>query len=165
MVSFKIDKQLQTISNYFLFSLAVADLIIGAFSVPLFAVMYIKKSWIFSRCAATNIYFVVSMTVWYLQALLWRLARHWLPGQQRLGVEPHGDLHRPVLLCDQAPLIPGHPHNHQGEVTTTLEIFNGNLPERNITFSLSRFVSTICLKLSHRISTVGNCQAQGQTKT
>ena len=49
MVSFKIDKQLQTISNYFLFSLAVADLIIGAFSVPLFAVMYIKKSWIFSR--------------------------------------------------------------------------------------------------------------------
>ena len=51
MVSFKIDKQLQTISNYFLFSLAVADLIIGAFSVPLFAVMYIKKSWIFSRFA------------------------------------------------------------------------------------------------------------------
>ena len=51
MVSFKIDKQLQTISNYFLFSLAVADLIIGAFSVPLFAVMYIKKSWIFSRSA------------------------------------------------------------------------------------------------------------------
>ena len=63
MVSFKIDKQLQTISNYFLFSLAVADLIIGAFSVPLFAVMYIKKSWIFSRCAASNICFVVFLTV------------------------------------------------------------------------------------------------------
>lgn len=29
MVSFKIDKQLQTISNYFLFSLAVADFLIG----------------------------------------------------------------------------------------------------------------------------------------
>ena len=29
MVSFKLDKQLQTISNYFLFSLAVADMIIG----------------------------------------------------------------------------------------------------------------------------------------
>lgn len=29
MVSFKIDKQLQTISNYFLFSLAVADIAIG----------------------------------------------------------------------------------------------------------------------------------------
>ena len=43
MVSFKIDKQLQTISNYFLFSLAVADLIIGAISVPLFTVMSIMK--------------------------------------------------------------------------------------------------------------------------
>ena len=29
MISFKIDKQLQTISNYFLFSLAVADFAIG----------------------------------------------------------------------------------------------------------------------------------------
>lgn len=29
LVSFKIDKQLQTISNYFLFSLAVADIAIG----------------------------------------------------------------------------------------------------------------------------------------
>ena len=31
MISFKIDKQLQTISNYFLFSLAVADITIGKF--------------------------------------------------------------------------------------------------------------------------------------
>ena len=54
MVSFKIDKQLQTISNYFLFSLAVADLIIGAFSVPLFAVMYIERSWPFSRSVVTT---------------------------------------------------------------------------------------------------------------
>ena len=49
MVSFKIDKQLQTISNYFLFSLALADLIIGAFSVPLFTVQFIMKRWPFSR--------------------------------------------------------------------------------------------------------------------
>ncbi|VDD85720.1 unnamed protein product [Enterobius vermicularis] len=35
MVSFKMDKQLQTISNYFLFSLAVADIAIGIFSIPL----------------------------------------------------------------------------------------------------------------------------------
>ena len=48
MVSFKIDKQLQTISNYFLFSLAVADLTIGAFSVPLFSVNFIMKKWPFS---------------------------------------------------------------------------------------------------------------------
>ncbi|VBB32168.1 unnamed protein product [Acanthocheilonema viteae] len=35
MVSFKIDKQLQTISNYFLFSLAVADIAIGIVSIPI----------------------------------------------------------------------------------------------------------------------------------
>lgn len=29
MISFKIDKQLQTVSNYFLFSLAVADIVVG----------------------------------------------------------------------------------------------------------------------------------------
>ena len=38
MVSFKLDKQLQTISNYFLFSLAVADFTIGVFSMPMFTV-------------------------------------------------------------------------------------------------------------------------------
>ena len=48
MVSVKIDKQLQTISNYFLFSLAFADLIIGAFSLPLFTVYFIMKRWPFS---------------------------------------------------------------------------------------------------------------------
>lgn len=38
MISFKIDKQLQTISNYFLFSLAIADFAIGLISMPLFTV-------------------------------------------------------------------------------------------------------------------------------
>ena len=47
MVSFKIDKQLQTISNYFLFSLAIADLIIGIISIPFFAVSFIMKKWTF----------------------------------------------------------------------------------------------------------------------
>lgn len=45
MISFKMDKQLQTISNYFLFSLAVADIIIGAISMPLFTVYLIQQHW------------------------------------------------------------------------------------------------------------------------
>ncbi|XP_073955433.1 LOW QUALITY PROTEIN: muscarinic Acetylcholine Receptor, A-type [Choristoneura fumiferana] len=45
MISFKIDKQLQTISNYFLFSLAVADFAVGLISMPLFAVFTIYGYW------------------------------------------------------------------------------------------------------------------------
>ncbi|XP_048485350.1 muscarinic acetylcholine receptor DM1 [Plutella xylostella] len=45
MISFKIDKQLQTISNYFLFSLAVADFAIGLISMPLFAMFTIYGYW------------------------------------------------------------------------------------------------------------------------
>ncbi|TMW46275.1 hypothetical protein DOY81_008645, partial [Sarcophaga bullata] len=45
MISFKIDKQLQTISNYFLFSLAIADFAIGLISMPLFAVSTIVGYW------------------------------------------------------------------------------------------------------------------------
>lgn len=45
MISFKIDKQLQTISNYFLFSLAMADLAIGLISMPLFTVSTILGHW------------------------------------------------------------------------------------------------------------------------
>ena len=45
MISFKMDKQLQTISNYFLFSLAVADMIVGLWSMPLFTVTLIHRSW------------------------------------------------------------------------------------------------------------------------
>ena len=45
MVSFKIDKQLQTISNYFLFSLAVADFTVGLISMPLFTVYTIMGYW------------------------------------------------------------------------------------------------------------------------
>lgn len=45
MISFKIDKQLQTISNYFLFSLAVADFAIGLISMPLYAVFTIYGYW------------------------------------------------------------------------------------------------------------------------
>lgn len=45
MISFKIDKNLQTISNYFLFSLAIADFAIGLISMPLFAVTTILGYW------------------------------------------------------------------------------------------------------------------------
>jgi muscarinic acetylcholine receptor M3 len=47
MVSFKIDKQLQTISNYFLFSLAVADFVIGLVSMPLFSIYTVMGYWPF----------------------------------------------------------------------------------------------------------------------
>lgn len=46
MVSFHIDKQLQTISNYFLFSLAVADFAIGLISMPLFTVYQVMGKWV-----------------------------------------------------------------------------------------------------------------------
>ncbi|XP_045118611.1 muscarinic acetylcholine receptor M5-like isoform X2 [Portunus trituberculatus] len=45
MISFKIDKQLQTISNYFLFSLAVADITIGLVSMPLFTLYTLMGYW------------------------------------------------------------------------------------------------------------------------
>lgn len=49
MVSFKIDKQLQNISNYFLFSLALADFFIGLISMPLFTVYTILGYWPFGQ--------------------------------------------------------------------------------------------------------------------
>ncbi|XP_037080102.1 muscarinic acetylcholine receptor DM1-like [Pollicipes pollicipes] len=46
MVSFHIDKQLQTISNYFLLSLAVADFAIGLISMPLYTVYLVMGRWV-----------------------------------------------------------------------------------------------------------------------
>ncbi|PAV59853.1 hypothetical protein WR25_13747 [Diploscapter pachys] len=45
IISFKIDKQLQTISNYFLFSLAVADVTIGIVSIPMFTYYTANQKW------------------------------------------------------------------------------------------------------------------------
>ena len=43
MISFKMDKQLQTVSNYFLLSLSIADFFIGVFSMPLYTVYLLMK--------------------------------------------------------------------------------------------------------------------------
>ncbi|XP_075676168.1 uncharacterized protein LOC113789075 [Dermatophagoides pteronyssinus] len=45
MVAFKIDRQLQTISNYFLLSLAVADFLIGFISMPLSLIYIVVDGW------------------------------------------------------------------------------------------------------------------------
>jgi hypothetical protein len=45
LVAFKVEKQLQTVSNYFLLSLAVADLTIGVVSMPLYTVYLMMGKW------------------------------------------------------------------------------------------------------------------------
>ena len=45
LISFRMDKQLQTVSNYFLLSLAVADFFIGIVSMPLYTVYLLMNRW------------------------------------------------------------------------------------------------------------------------
>jgi len=45
IISFRMDRQLQTVSNYFLLSLSVADFAIGFVSMPLYTVYLLMKRW------------------------------------------------------------------------------------------------------------------------
>jgi len=45
IVSFRMDRQLQTVSNYFLLSLSVADFAIGLVSMPLYTVYLLMNRW------------------------------------------------------------------------------------------------------------------------
>ena len=44
--AFRINKQLRTISNYFLLSLAVADLTIGFISIPIYTAYFVANKWL-----------------------------------------------------------------------------------------------------------------------
>ncbi|CAF1103607.1 unnamed protein product [Adineta ricciae] len=47
LISFRINKQLRTVTNYFLLSLAIADFTIGSFSMPIFFTYFERNSWPF----------------------------------------------------------------------------------------------------------------------
>lgn len=48
LISFRVNKQLRTVTNYFLLSLAVADFTIGCFSMPIFFTFFEQDRWPFS---------------------------------------------------------------------------------------------------------------------
>lgn len=47
LISFRINKQLRTVTNYFLLSLAIADFTIGCFSMPIFFTFFEQDRWPF----------------------------------------------------------------------------------------------------------------------
>ncbi|CAJ0567189.1 unnamed protein product, partial [Mesorhabditis spiculigera] len=76
MLSFKIDRQLQTISNYFLFSLAVADITIGIISIPMYTYYRANGDWELGRTtkkALTMIActYIISLILWPPWIISW----------------------------------------------------------------------------------------------
>ncbi|CAF0991543.1 unnamed protein product [Adineta steineri] len=49
LISFRINKQLRTVTNYFLLSLAIADFTIGCFSMPIFFTFFEQDRWPFDQ--------------------------------------------------------------------------------------------------------------------
>ncbi|PAA68348.1 hypothetical protein BOX15_Mlig007592g1 [Macrostomum lignano] len=62
LVSFRIDPQLRSVSNYFLMSLAVADLLIGFVSMPTYTVYLLVNYWPFG-VVACNLYLCFDYTM------------------------------------------------------------------------------------------------------
>uniref|UniRef100_A0A1I8HXS6 G_PROTEIN_RECEP_F1_2 domain-containing protein n=1 Tax=Macrostomum lignano TaxID=282301 RepID=A0A1I8HXS6_9PLAT len=62
LVSFRIDRQLQTVSNYYLMSLAVADLLIGFVSMPIYTVYLLVTYWPFDIIVC-NLYLCFDYTM------------------------------------------------------------------------------------------------------
>ncbi|CAF1045076.1 unnamed protein product, partial [Didymodactylos carnosus] len=62
LISFRINKQLRTVTNYFLLSLAIADFTIGFFSIPIFTTYTVTNTWSFNAFLC-NIWLSVDYTM------------------------------------------------------------------------------------------------------